>query len=264
MQGLLLATLGMCVIVAARYLLTSGMFAALTLRAAPSVLRPADPAKRSRLRAQIRREIGWSLLSAAVYGIPAGIVAWGWLHRGWTKLYTDASAYPLWWLPASVLLYLFVHDAWFYWTHRAMHASGRLFRAMHAVHHRSRPPTAWAAMAFHPYEALSAAWLYPVLVFLVPIHIGALGVVMLVATVMAVTNHMGWEAFPRAWVHGRFGRHAITASHHALHHHDYGANFGLYWRGWDRLCGTDKGLVEGGLATTATARQTASATSSTA
>lgn len=263
MQGLLIATIGMCVIVAARYLLTSGLFAAITLRAAPAVLRPADPAKRARMRGQVRREIGWSLLSAAVYGVPAGIVAWGWLNRGWTKLYTDASAYPLWWLPVSALLYLLVHDAWFYWTHRAMHASPRLFRAMHAVHHRSRPPTAWAAMAFHPYEALSAAWLYPVLVFIVPIHIGALGLVMLVATFMAVTNHMGWEVFPRRWIAGWFGRHVITASHHSLHHHDYGANFGLYWRGWDRLCRTDKGLADQSRARD-TACHTSAATISTA
>ena len=34
--------------------------------------------------AQIRREIGWSLLSAFIYGAPAGLVAWGWQAHGWT------------------------------------------------------------------------------------------------------------------------------------------------------------------------------------
>ena len=30
----------------------------------------------------MKREIGWSLASAAIYGVPAGIVAWGWQERG--------------------------------------------------------------------------------------------------------------------------------------------------------------------------------------
>ena len=45
----------------------------------------------------------------------------------------------------------------------------------HAVHHASRPPTAWAAMSFHPVEAVTGAVVIPALVFFVPIHIGAVG-----------------------------------------------------------------------------------------
>ncbi|MBX4365838.1 hypothetical protein K4H01_25840, partial [Mycobacterium tuberculosis] len=66
------------------------------------------------LKPQIGREIRWSLYSAAIYGIPTGIVAWGWQNRGWTEIYTDWNAWPLWYLPLSVLLYLFAHDTWFY------------------------------------------------------------------------------------------------------------------------------------------------------
>jgi Delta7-sterol 5-desaturase len=141
----------------------------------------------------------------------------------------------------SVLLYLLAHDAWFYWTHRWMHRP-RLFRAAHAVHHASRPPTAWAAMAFHPIEALTGAIVIPALVFLVPIHYGALLVVLTIMTVMGVTNHMGWEMFPRWLVEGPAGRWLITASHHERHHREYGCNYGLYFRFWDKACGTDRGL----------------------
>jgi sterol desaturase/sphingolipid hydroxylase (fatty acid hydroxylase superfamily) len=222
----------MSVIVAVRYLLTSGVFALWTRARLPGLY--AD-------RRQIRREIGWSLAAAAIYGVPAGIVAWGWRARGWTRIYSDPQAYPLWWLPLSVLAYLLAHDAWFYWTHRAMH--GRwLFGAMHAVHHASRPPTAWAAMSFHPWEALSGAIVIPALAFLLPIHVAALGVVLTIMTVMGVTNHMGWEIFPRGIVHGRAGRWLITATHHQRHHAQYRCNYGLYFRFWDRLCGTDRGL----------------------
>src|SRR3546814_13097552 len=41
----------------------------------------------------MRREIGWSLASAAIYGVPAGIVAWGWQARGWTRIYTDLHVF---------------------------------------------------------------------------------------------------------------------------------------------------------------------------
>ncbi len=231
----LFAALTMTAIVALRYLATSGLFAWLGTRRFPGLHRGLGP--------QIRREIGWSLTSAIIYGLPAGIVAWGWQKRGWTRIYTDPAAYPLWWLPLSLLLCLFLHDTWFYWTHRWMHAP-RVFRAIHAVHHDSRPPTAWAAMSFHPGEALTGAFVIPALVFILPLHVGVVMALLLIMTLMGVGNHMGWEMFPRWLVHGRAGRWLITATHHQLHHDRYQCNYGLYFRFWDRLCGTDKGLGE--------------------
>jgi sterol desaturase/sphingolipid hydroxylase (fatty acid hydroxylase superfamily) len=225
----------MTMIVALRYLASSGGFALAT--------RLRHPGLYGGLDRQIGREIGWSLASAAIYGIPAGIVAWGWQARGWTRIYADLNAFPLWYWPLSILLYLAAHDAWFYWSHRAMHRPA-LFRVAHAVHHDSRPPTAWAAMSFHPWEALTGALFIPLLVLLIPIHVGALASVLAIMTVMGVTNHMGWEMFPRWIVRGRLGNWLITATHHQRHHDVYGGNYGLYFRFWDRLCGTDLGLAD--------------------
>jgi sterol desaturase/sphingolipid hydroxylase (fatty acid hydroxylase superfamily) len=231
--ALLIVSLAVSLIVALRYLLASGLFACATAR-----MRPGLYAGRG---AQIRRELGWSLLSAAIYGTPAGVVLWSWNHLGWTQLTADWSALPWWYHPLSVLLYLFVQDTCFYWSHRWMHRP-RWFRIAHAIHHQSRPPTAWTAMSFHPIEALTGAIVVPCLVFLVPIHVAMLGVVLTVATVMGVTNHMGWEMFPRWLVHSPLGNWLITASHHERHHEEYVCNFGLYFRLWDRVCGTDRGL----------------------
>ena len=204
MVAIILSALAMTLIVGLRYVVTSGLFAAWTARRFPRRLAGQG--------AQIRREIRWSLASAAIYGVPAGIVAWGWQERGWTLIYTDAGALP-WW-----------------------------YRRMHAVHHDSRPPTAWAAMSFHPWEALSGALVIPLLLFVVPIHVAMLGLVLAIMTLMGVTNHMGWELFPARLVEGSAGQWLITASHHQLHHHKYRCNYGLYFRHWDRLCGTDRGL----------------------
>lgn len=232
---IILSAIAMTAIVGVRYLVTSGLFALLTERIRPGLY--------AALRPQIRREIGWSLASAAIYGAPAGVVAWGWQNRGWTLIYTDWGAYPLLWAPLSVLLYLLAHDSWFYWTHRWMHRP-RPFRIAHAVHHASRPPTAWAAMSFHPVEALTGAIVIPALVFIIPIHVAMLGLVLTIMTVMGITNHMGWEMFPRALVHGPLGQWLITASHHERHHAEYRCNYGLYFRHWDRLCGTDREPVD--------------------
>lgn len=232
--ALLIAGLATSVIVALRYFASSGLFAWLT-----SKVRPGQYAGLGR---QIHTEIRWSLVATLIYGLPAGAVLWLWTNRGMTRIYLDWSAFPLWYMPLSVFIYLFVQDSWFYWTHRAMHASPRLFRLAHKVHHDSRPPTAWTAMSFHPWESLLGAIVVPLLVFVVPIHVAMLGLVLTIATVMGVTNHMGWEMFPRSLVHSRLGRQLITASHHEKHHEDYKCNYGLYFRFWDRVCGTDRGL----------------------
>jgi len=233
--AILLSALAMTAIVAVRYIVTSGLFAWATERVLPGHYAGLGP--------QIRKEIAWSLLSAAIYGIPAGVIAWGWNERGWTLIYTEWQAFPLWYLPVSLFAFLFAHDTWFYWTHRWMHRP-RIFRAAHAVHHASRPPTAWAAMSFHPLEALTGAIVIPLLAFLIPVHVAMLGTVLAIMTIMGVTNHMGWEIFPQKLVHSRLGNWLISASHHQRHHEQYTCNYGLYFRFWDRLCGTDRGLSD--------------------
>lgn len=106
LAAILLSATAMTVIVAVRYLLSSGAFAWATARVRPGQYVGLD--------GQIRREIGWSLASAAIYGVPAGVVAWGWQEMGWTRIYTGWAQYPLWYLPLSVLMYLAAHDTWFY------------------------------------------------------------------------------------------------------------------------------------------------------
>ena len=236
---LLIGTLETMAIVMLRYFAASGGFAWWTARRG-IVAGPADPVRRRR---QVSAEIRWSMIAALIYGLPAGLMLAAWRYYGLTAIRLDFGGLGglLWW-PASIALYLFLHDSWFYWTHRWMHAPA-LFARVHAVHHASKPPTAWAAMSFHPWESLSGALLIPALAFVIPIHWSALAVVLTIATVMGVTNHMGWEMFPARWVRGWFGRHIITASHHEAHHQRYNCNYGLYFRFWDQRCGTDQGLA---------------------
>jgi sterol desaturase/sphingolipid hydroxylase (fatty acid hydroxylase superfamily) len=98
-------------------------------------------------------------------------------------------------------------------------------------------------MSVHPWEAVTGAVVIPALVFVIPIHVGALAAVLTIMTIMGIGNHMGWEMFPRALVHGPIGKWLITASHHERHHQLYACNYGLYFRYWDKLCGTDSGIA---------------------
>lgn len=86
MMVVVYSALAMTLIVALRYVMVSGLFAWLTSR-----VRPGHYAGLGR---QIRMELGWSLVSCAIYGVPAGIIAWGWQSRGWTLIYSDPKAWP--------------------------------------------------------------------------------------------------------------------------------------------------------------------------
>ena len=77
---------------------------------------------------------------------------------------------------------------------------------------------------------------------MIPIHFGALLVVLGVMTFMGVTNHMGWELFPAGSSRGG-GRWLITASHHHRHHEQYGCNYGLYFSTGTGCAGRTGGLV---------------------
>jgi Delta7-sterol 5-desaturase len=233
-------------VIAARYLLVSGLAFWLLWQRGGEKLSACRLNRERPMRRVIMQEIQLSLLSSAVYAAPAAFALQAWFHGG-TKIYTDAAGGGgLPYLLFSAFAYLIVQDSYYYWAHRLMH-DPRLFKWMHAGHHRSRQPTPFASFAFDPAEALLTAWLLPAMVFLVPIHIGLLIGLLMLMTVTAVMNHSGWEMLPAGFVQGPIGRHLISATHHSLHHARFDANFGLYFRFWDRLMRTDAMPRTGGL-----------------
>jgi sterol desaturase/sphingolipid hydroxylase (fatty acid hydroxylase superfamily) len=187
--------------------------------------------------ATIRHELKLSLLSSWIYALPAAVVIEAWKHGG-TLVYLDIGKYGVVWLLVSGVIYLLVQDAYYYGLHRLMHVK-RLFRYMHAGHHRSRQPTAYASFAFDWSEAALTAWLLPALTFFVPVHPVVIVVLLTLMTILAVLNHSGAEVLPARMVDGWIGGWLISASRHSLHHSHFDANYGLYFTFWDRLLGTD-------------------------
>jgi lathosterol oxidase len=233
--AVLITTAWLSLIIGLRYLLIAGgvWFALWGRGKGPgTALNRAAPS-----RALIAHEIRFSLISTPIYAFPAAIALEAW-KAGGTKLYLDPGAYPLWWLPVSFLLLLVVQDTHYYWTHRLLHRR-EVFAFAHAAHHRSREPSPFASFAFDPVEAALTAWLLPVLTFLIPLNVWMLAVLLTVMTAAAVLNHAGRELWPDRWVRSGVGALAITATHHSRHHTHMKTNYGLYFRFWDRLCGTD-------------------------
>lgn len=93
----------------------------------------------------IRHEISHSLLTAGVFAL-AGLGIYGLRLLGWSKIYLEVAEYGWWYLLLSFVLLVVLHDAYFYWMHRALHHP-KLFRVFHRVHHQSHNPTPWASLA---------------------------------------------------------------------------------------------------------------------
>jgi Delta7-sterol 5-desaturase len=157
--------------------------------------------------------------------------------RGLTQLYTRVDEWGIAYLYLSLPLIVVVHDAYFYWTHRALH-SRWLYRRFHAHHHLSSNPSPWTAFSFHPFEAIVQAGIFLVVAFAIPAHFNVVFLFLLYMTIMDVLIHCGYELFPRSFVARRWTRWYTTSVNHNLHHRRNRGNFGLYFTWWDRLLGT--------------------------
>lgn len=182
---------------------------------------------------QRKRDIARSLQSSGVFAFFGAFFILFW-EKGWTHIYSQLKSYPYWYLPLSLFIYLFLHDTYFYWTHRWMHRN--FFKLIHFAHHESVDPSAWTSFAFHPLEAFIQAVFLPLIVLLVPIHYSVLVIYLLIMSFFGITNHLGKEIYSV-----RFFRKLslISYTHHLLHHKKMGHNFGLYFSLWDKWMGTE-------------------------
>ena len=145
-------------------------------------------------RKNIRREMLYSVLSLAIFALVGGMVYWLRIH-GHTKIYTDFNAHSVGYFFFSAVVFILLHDTYFYWMHRFMHWD-RIYKYVHRIHHLSTNPTPWAAFAFHPLEAVVEVAILPVMVFLIPLHPYAILIWVIYQTVLNVMGHLGFEMFP--------------------------------------------------------------------
>ena len=191
---------------------------------------------------QIRYEIFYSVISAVIFAFFGVGTYWLWLE-GKTAVYEDLLEYPVWYLPLSILLVLFIQDTYYYWVHRWMHIP-RIYKCFHKVHHNSVHTSVWTSFSFHPLETILQAIILPLIVIFLPLHTYAILAILIIMTISATINHAGVEIYPRGRYGRWFGKLVIGASHHDVHHRRFLCNYGLYFTIWDRLMGTEKELVK--------------------
>ena len=188
-------------------------------------------------RADRVREIGYSLMTVAIFALNGYGVHLG-VRHGLFTIKAGLAAGELLQAGATLALIIVAHDAYFYWTHRAMHHP-RLFRLFHRTHHRSHTPTPWAAYAFDWPEAVVQAVFLPLFLLFVPVHGVVLFVFLVHMIVRNVMGHAGVELHPRGWAGSRWLGWMNTTAHHDLHHATARWNYGFYFSWWDRLMGTE-------------------------
>jgi len=220
----------------AAYLIPAGVLHYIVAVRPTPEIEAARIQKRRPRPGDVAREVRHSLVALvlfALYSAPL-LVAY---RAGRTSVYWNPSDYPLWSLPLSVVAAMALHDTWFYWTHRLMHLPG-IFEWVHAGHHKSLTPTAWAMLSFQPLETVPQFAFFALLILLVPMHPSALLVYMMLDGFVNAAGHCGHEMAPRSIRENRRLSFLNAVAHHDLHHRRFKSNFGQYFNVWDRLMGT--------------------------
>jgi Delta7-sterol 5-desaturase len=161
-------------------------------------------------------------------------------RRHLTWIYFNISSFGVIYFLASIAGMIFLHDTYFYWTHRLLHRPG-WYEKIHRTHHLSTSPDPWTALTFHPVEAVIQAAVLPLMLCIMPTHPIAILIFSVYMVLMNVLGHSGYELFTeRGWTKKWFRWKSSSKDHDA--HHQYGwGNFGLYFTFWDRLMKTGRG-----------------------
>ena len=228
------------VIIVVRYFIFSGAYYYTTFVLLKKWMRSRILDKRPVESKQIRYEIYYSIVSAVIFAFFGVGTYWLWLE-GKTAVYEDLGQYPVWYVPLSIMLVLFIQDTYYYWIHRWMHIP-KIYKYFHKVHHNSVHTSVWTSFSFHPLETILQAIILPIIIIFLPLHTYAILAILLIMTISATINHAGVEIYPKGRYSRWFGKLVIGATHHDVHHRRFLCNYGLYFTIWDRLMGTEKEL----------------------
>ena len=186
-------------------------------------------------RSRERRLTISSLVIFCITGFLTGLL----YRHNMTFIYFDVFSYGVIYFCLSIVWMIFLHDTYFYWTHRLLHRPV-CYEKIHITHHLSTNPDPWTALAFHPVEAAIQAAILPLIVCVLPAHPLAILFFAIYKVLMNVLGHSGYGLFPdKAWLKKWFWWITTSRDHDA--HHQYGhGNFGLYFTLWDKWMNTSQ------------------------
>jgi Delta7-sterol 5-desaturase len=181
------------------------------------------------------RDILYSALSIAIFAANS-VLTFNYL-KPYTNMYSDINEHSWAYFAFTYVWMFFLHDAYFYWTHRIMHHP-KIFKYVHLVHHQSHNPSPFTAYAFHPIEAVFEALIVTIFAFTIPIHFFAIVTYMMFQIIYNVYGHLGYEIMPKGLNNNWLGKYFNTSTAHNMHHQYAVKNYGLWTTIWDRAFGT--------------------------
>jgi lathosterol oxidase len=220
---------------AARYFVLAGIPFALFYLLLPAKFRRFKIQGRSASKKDFLREIWHSMLSVSIFSLYAVVILFTPL-RQYTLVYDEIGS--VLYIGISLTLSLIIHDTYFYWMHRLLHHK-RLFAIVHLVHHKSTNPSPWTSYSFHLLEAFTEGFILMILVFVLPMHPVTIILFTVTGFIINVYGHLGYEITPKWFRYSWLFQILNTSVHHNLHHSKFKGNYGLYFRIWDRLMGTE-------------------------
>ncbi|MBA2330109.1 MAG: sterol desaturase family protein [Flavisolibacter sp.] len=237
-----IATMVVFAVVIGRYFLIAGLFYCIFYLWFPAKWQQRKINARSYKKDQFKKEVKWSIITALLFAVAGSITAILW-QQGYTKVYLDSTEYSWWWMPASLIIAMLIHETYYYWLHRWMHHP-KVFKHVHKVHHDSNITSPWTAFSFHPWEGFFQAIFLPVLLLFLPMHLYILIIYLTIMTFSSVINHLDIEVYPKNFSNNFFGKWFIGATHHSLHHKQFKYNYGLYFTFWDKWKKTESPLYQ--------------------
>ncbi len=185
---------------------------------------------------QIKRELKNSFFTLAVGALFSSIVIYL-STQGYTKIYTKFYEYNPFYGVFGFFILLLIDDTWFYWFHRLLHHP-KIFKHIHLEHHKSIDVNPFTSLSFHFLEPfLLSFWIFPV-AYVFPIYAPVLLVVQLYGLLDNIKSHLGYELYPKrfnkSWL-----RFLTSSTHHNMHHSKFKGNYGVHFRFWDKLLGTE-------------------------
>jgi Delta7-sterol 5-desaturase len=180
--------------------------------------------------AQQRQAMKLTTMNMVFGGVLSGTFIWA-LDRGLpTGIYFDIDERGWPYLLASSLLFFLLVDLLAYYAHRAMHHK-RVFRHVHAWHHRYVATTPFVVTAMHPVEFFTFQSVTFIPMFFLPVYYLTAISVFVYILVFNIIDHSGVRLSSRWPWQG-------PTTFHDDHHAHFHCNFGQCLLFWDRIHGT--------------------------
>lgn len=130
----------------------------------------------------------------------------------------------------SFVAFVAFYDYFYMWFHYFLHVRW-LYPWIHKHHHRQKAPSRGNldAINVHPFEYITGEYLHLLTIYLIPCHISAVVVFILLGGILASLNHTRFD------IELPLGLYDVKA--HDVHHRIPESNYGQYTMYWDKLHG---------------------------